>query len=124
MADCLEKCLRAIELLGPNDYSSARLRARLWAGNALVALGRPVEARIHHDDLRAAAGRLRDRIWISRSTEANTVAALAIGDWQGVREGTEAVLVSRNIEQLTFAPLMAEAIRRISEDSSVSSLFD
>jgi ribose-phosphate pyrophosphokinase len=32
--------------------------------------------------------------------------------------------VSRNIGQLTIAPLMAEAIRRISEERSVSSLFD
>ena len=37
---------------------------------------------------------------------------------------TEAVRVSHNIEQLTIAPLMAEAIRRISEETSVSSLFD
>jgi len=37
---------------------------------------------------------------------------------------TEAVRVSHNIEQLTIAPLMAEAIRRISEESSVSTLFD
>ena len=37
---------------------------------------------------------------------------------------TEAIRVSRNIEQLTIAPLMAEAIRRISEETSVSSLFD
>ena len=36
---------------------------------------------------------------------------------------TEAVRVSHNIEQLSIAPLMAEAIRRISEESSVSSLF-
>ena len=37
---------------------------------------------------------------------------------------TEAVRVSHNVEQLTIAPLMAEAIRRISEESSVSSLFN
>ncbi|TVR98971.1 MAG: ribose-phosphate pyrophosphokinase [Rhodospirillales bacterium] len=37
---------------------------------------------------------------------------------------TEAVRVSNNIEQLTVAPLIAEAIRRISEETSVSSLFD
>ncbi|MDP6788053.1 MAG: ribose-phosphate pyrophosphokinase [Rhodospirillales bacterium] len=37
---------------------------------------------------------------------------------------TEAMRVSHNIEQLTIAPLMAEAIRRISEETSVSSLFD
>ncbi len=37
---------------------------------------------------------------------------------------TEAVRVSNNIEQLTIAPLMADAIRRISEEASVSSLFD
>jgi ribose-phosphate pyrophosphokinase len=37
---------------------------------------------------------------------------------------TEAVRVARNIRQLTIAPLMAEAMRRISEERSVSSLFD
>ena len=37
---------------------------------------------------------------------------------------TEAMRASHNIEQLTIAPLIAEAIRRISEETSVSSLFD
>jgi ribose-phosphate pyrophosphokinase len=39
-------------------------------------------------------------------------------------QATEAVRVARNIEQLSIAPLMGEAIRRISEESSVSSLFN
>ncbi len=39
-------------------------------------------------------------------------------------QATEAVRVSHNIEQLSIAPLVAEAIRRISDESSVSSLFD
>ena len=37
---------------------------------------------------------------------------------------TEAVQKSENIRQVTIAPLLAEAMRRISEESSVSSLFD
>ena len=37
---------------------------------------------------------------------------------------TEAVRVSHNIEQLTIAPLIGEAIKRISMENSVSSLFD
>lgn len=37
---------------------------------------------------------------------------------------TEAVRLSPNIEQLTIAPLLAEAILRISEERSVSSLFN
>jgi ribose-phosphate pyrophosphokinase len=37
---------------------------------------------------------------------------------------TEAMRVSQNIRHLTIAPLLAEAMRRISEESSVSSLFD
>ncbi len=37
---------------------------------------------------------------------------------------TEAVRISHNIEQLTIAPLIAEAMKRISDESSVSSLFD
>jgi ribose-phosphate pyrophosphokinase len=37
---------------------------------------------------------------------------------------TEAVRLSRNVRQLTIAPLIAEAMLRISEERSVSSLFD
>ncbi len=37
---------------------------------------------------------------------------------------TEAVRVSENVEQLTIAPLIGEAMRRISDEESVSSLFD
>src|SRR5690349_18442431 len=37
---------------------------------------------------------------------------------------TEAVRLAPNIRQITIAPLMAEAMRRISDESSVSSLFD
>jgi ribose-phosphate pyrophosphokinase len=37
---------------------------------------------------------------------------------------TEAVRLANNVRQLTIAPLMAEAMRRISDETSVSSLFD
>ena len=37
---------------------------------------------------------------------------------------TESVAASRRIRTLTIAPLLAEAIRRIADESSVSSLFD
>jgi ribose-phosphate pyrophosphokinase len=37
---------------------------------------------------------------------------------------TEAVHAMRNIRQVTIAPLIAEAVQRISEEKSVSSLFD
>ncbi len=37
---------------------------------------------------------------------------------------TEAVRVCENVSQISIAPLMAEAIKRISEEQSVSSLFD
>jgi ribose-phosphate pyrophosphokinase len=39
-------------------------------------------------------------------------------------QATQEVLGARNIRQLTIAPLLAEAMRRISDESSVSSLFD
>ena len=39
-------------------------------------------------------------------------------------QSTEAVRVSDKLEQLTIAALMGEAIQRISEEKSVSSLFD
>jgi ribose-phosphate pyrophosphokinase len=38
--------------------------------------------------------------------------------------GTDAVKSASNIRQATIAPLLAEAMRRISDESSVSSLFD
>ena len=39
-------------------------------------------------------------------------------------QATEAVRVSRKIEQLSIAPLLGEAMSRISDERSVSSLFD
>ena len=39
-------------------------------------------------------------------------------------QATEAVRISSNIKQLTVAPLLAEAMRRISEEASVSTLFN
>ena len=39
-------------------------------------------------------------------------------------QATEAVRVADNIGQLSIAPLIAEAMRRITEETSVSSLFD
>jgi len=39
-------------------------------------------------------------------------------------EATEAVRAAHNIRHATIAPLLAEAMRRISDESSVSSLFD
>jgi ribose-phosphate pyrophosphokinase len=39
-------------------------------------------------------------------------------------QATEAVRLADNIRQLSIAPLMAEAINRISKESSVSSLFE
>ena len=39
-------------------------------------------------------------------------------------QATQAVRVSTKVNQLTVAPLLAEAMKRISEETSVSSLFD
>ena len=39
-------------------------------------------------------------------------------------QATEAIAATKNIRTVSIAPLLAEAMRRISEESSVSSLFD
>ncbi len=39
-------------------------------------------------------------------------------------QATEAVRVAQNIRQITIAPLLGEAMRRITDERSVSSLFD
>ncbi len=38
--------------------------------------------------------------------------------------GPDAVAAARNIRHLTIAPLLGEAIKRIADETSVSSLFD
>jgi len=53
--------------------------------------------------------------------DASSLDALVITD---TIRATEAVRVSAKIRELTVAPLIGEAIRRISDESSVSSLFD
>ena len=83
------------------------------AAEALMAQGaKSVHAYVTHGVLSGGA--------VARVT-ASPLEKLVITD--SIR-ATEAVRVSRNIEQLTIAPLMAEAISRISDESSVSSLFD
>ena len=39
-------------------------------------------------------------------------------------QATEAVRVAQNIRQISIAPLIGEAMRRISDENSLSSLFD
>ncbi|HEX9569639.1 MAG TPA: ribose-phosphate pyrophosphokinase [Rhodospirillales bacterium] len=83
------------------------------AAEALMAQGaKSVHAYVTHGVLSGGA--------VARVT-ASPLEKLVITD--SIR-ATEAVRVSRNIEQLTIAPLIAEAISRISDESSVSSLFD
>ena len=53
--------------------------------------------------------------------EASRLDELVVTDSIGL---PQAALTARNIRVLTIAPLLAEAIRRIAEESSVSSLFD
>ena len=53
--------------------------------------------------------------------EASPLEALVITD---TIQATEPMLAAKNIRQLSIAPLLGEAIKRISEERSVSSLFD
>jgi ribose-phosphate pyrophosphokinase len=84
--------------------------------NAAVALieagASSVNAYITHGVLSGEA--------VSR-VEASPIETLVITD---SIVATEAVKAARNIRQVTIAPLMGEAIRRISEERSVSSLFN
>lgn len=83
------------------------------AGEALMAAGAmSVHAYVTHGVLSGGA--------VARVTS-SPLEQLVITD---SIQSTEAVRLSHNIEQLTIAPLMAEAISRISDESSVSSLFD
>jgi len=83
------------------------------AAEALMAEGATsVSAYITHGVL---SGQAVDRV--SRSPLEELVITDSIA-------ATEAVRAARNIRQLPIAPLVAEAMRRISEERSVSSLFD
>ena len=83
------------------------------AAEALIAQGaKAVHAYITHAVLSGGA--------VSRISAA-PLETLVITD---SIQGTEAVRVARNIKQLSIAPLIGEAIDRISGSRSVSSLFD
>ncbi|MFC3229624.1 ribose-phosphate pyrophosphokinase [Marinibaculum pumilum] len=83
------------------------------AANALMEKGaRSVSAYVTHGVL---SGGAVSRVASSALEELVTTDSIL---------ATEAVRVSRNIRQITIAPLIGEAMKRISEESSVSSLFD
>ena len=83
------------------------------AAEALVKAGaKSVAAYVTHGVLSGGA--------VAR-VEASPLERLVITD---SIQATEAVRVSRKIEQLTIAPLLGEAMSRISDERSVSSLFD
>ena len=78
----------------------------------MVAGGLSVSAYISHGVLSGgAAARIKD----SPLTELVTTDSI---------QATEAVLAAPNMRQITIAPLLGEAILRIAESRSVSSLFD
>ena len=78
----------------------------------MVAGGLSVSAYISHGVLAGgAAARIKD----SPLTELVTTDSI---------QATEAVLAAPNMRQITIAPLLGEAILRIAESRSVSSLFD
>src|SRR5271165_114115 len=83
------------------------------AANALIAKGaKSVSAYVTHGVL---SGGAVARVASSVMQELVTTDSIL---------ATEAVRLSRNIRQICVAPLIGEAMRRISEESSVSSLFD
>jgi ribose-phosphate pyrophosphokinase len=83
------------------------------AADALLANGaRSVSVYVSHGVLSGGA--------VARIA-ASPIEMLTITDSIGA---TEAVRLAHNVRQLSIAPLLAEAMRRISTESSVSSLFD
>ncbi|RJF86734.1 ribose-phosphate pyrophosphokinase [Oleomonas cavernae] len=83
------------------------------AGAALMEHGaKSVSAYVSHGVLSGGA--------VAR-VSASVLESLVISD---SIQATEAVRLSRNIRRLTIAPLIAEAMRRINDETSVSSLFD
>ena len=83
------------------------------AGKALLDAGaKEVAAYVTHGVL---SGEAVNRVENGLLTELVTTDSIS---------ATEAVRVSGKIRRVTVAPLLAEAVKRISEESSVSSLFD
>ncbi len=83
------------------------------AADALMGAGAlTVSAYVSHGVL---SGQAVERVRASQMTELVTTDSIA---------GTEKVRGCSKIRRLSIAPLIAEAMRRISEESSVSSLFD
>lgn len=83
------------------------------AAEALMGAGaKSVLAYVSHGVLSGGAVQRIEQSQMSKLLVTDSIAA------------TDAVLGSKKVEQLPIAPLIGEAIRRISEESSVSTLFD
>lgn len=88
---CLEKGLRAAELVDSDDHLSA-VTARGWVTRALIALGEAEEAHAHAATTLAVAEKLRHTWWLAIARGNLALLSALEGDWEAVRQVSDAGL--------------------------------
>ena len=92
----------------------------------LARLTEIVRGRRLDDELRDEVQHHLDSLtdeFVRRGLSPAEARAMACREFGGVDQATEAVRVSQTVRQLSIAPLLAEAMSRIADEKSVSSLF-
>ncbi|MCH8282608.1 MAG: hypothetical protein IIC96_18260, partial [Chloroflexi bacterium] len=101
--ECLEKCLRVIEMTQGTDDPYSETIAHYLAVTALVHAGDAEGAGIHAEAMLNSADRLRDRIMLSLSFWTNHIVNIVQGNWTAAREfGDRGVAVSPTDPRLSF----------------------
>ena len=101
--DCLNNSLEAISLSGSLEDVTSLLRARLWAGNALLQFGKPEEAELHAKSTLTLAQNLRDPIWLIRAFPLAHMVSHLTGDFQEARELSDSALAAGPKDPMVLA---------------------
>jgi DNA-binding CsgD family transcriptional regulator len=104
----LEKSLRALELASeaPTDPIDA-LRANLWAGESLFAMGEATHVEKHAIDMLEIAESLHDRVWTDHARFLSGSISLCVGDWQTVISNVEKLTAPDSIARYSGYKAMA-----------------
>ena len=87
--DCLEKCLRTIELTHGVDDTGVVRGSHMFATSALLATGDLERARHHATAFLATAEALGRKIWLGLAHAMDGIVSQVNGDWQAARASSE-----------------------------------
>ena len=102
--ECLEKCLRTIELTHGVDDTGVVRGSHMFATSALLATGDLERARHHATAFLATAETLRRKIWLGLAHGMDGIVSQVEGDWQAARVSSERGLALDSQGALLLGP--------------------